>query len=144
MPPPKRTDPYSVLNFRLEIQGMTAAAFSECSGLSSEVDVIEYRSGGEMGSARKLPGLKKFANLVLKRGITKDRELWDWYKTVLDGNVQRKSGSIILLDEAGNDALRWNFKQGWPRKYEGPALNASSSEVAIETLEITHEGLDLA
>lgn len=144
MPPPKRVDPYSVLNFRLEIDGLNAAAFSECSGLSSEVEVIEYRSGGETGSARKLPGLRKFANIVLKRGITKDRELWDWYKTVLDGNVHRRAGSIVLLDDAGNDVLRWQFRQGWPRKYEGPALNASSNEVAIETLEIAHEGLELA
>ena len=143
MPPPKRDDPYSALNFRLEIQGITAGAFSECSGLSSEVDVIEYRSGSDPGSARKLPGIRKFANIVLKRGITKNRELWDWYKTVLDGNVQRKAGSIVLLDDAGQEVLRWNFKQGWPRKYEGPTLNAASSEVAIETIEITHEGLEL-
>ena len=143
MAPPKRVDPYSVLNFRLEIDGMKTAAFSECSGLSSEVDVIEYRSGGETGSPRKLPGLRKFANIVLKRGITKDHELWDWYKTVLAGNVQRKAGSVVLLDDAGQDVIRWNFREGWPRKYEGPALNASSNEVAIETLEIAHEGLEL-
>jgi phage tail-like protein len=144
MAPPKRADPYSVLHFRLEIDGIKAAAFSECSGLTSDVDVVEYRTGGETGSPRKLPGLRKYANIVLKRGITKDRELWDWYKTVLDGNVQRKAGSIVLMDDAGKDVLRWNFREGWPRKYEGPALNALSSEIAIETLEIAHEGFELA
>jgi len=128
----------------LEIQGITTAAFSECSGLCSEIEVIEYRSGGETGSARKLPGLRKFADVVLKRGITKDRELWDWHKAALDGNVQRKAGSIVLLDDGGQEVLRWNFRQGWPRKYEGPTLNAACSEVAIETLEITHEGFELA
>jgi phage tail-like protein len=143
MAPPKRDDPYSAFNFRLEIQGITAASFSECSGLSCEVDVIEYRSGGEAGSVRKLPGVRKYANIVLKRGITKNRELWDWYKSVLDGKVQRKEGSILLLNDAGQEVLRWNFHQGWPRKYEGPTLNASSSEVAIETIEIAHEGLEL-
>jgi phage tail-like protein len=144
MPPPSRNDPYSALNFRVEIDGITIAAFSECSGLVCETDVIEYRTGGESGSARKLPGLRKFANIVLKRGITTDRQLWNWYKTVLDGNVQRKAGSVVLLDESGQEVLRWNFRQGWPRKYEGPTLNAQTSEVAIETLEITHEGLELA
>ncbi|HKA37607.1 MAG TPA: phage tail protein [Thermoanaerobaculia bacterium] len=142
--PPFRLDPFSGLNFRLEITGLKATAFSECSGLSSEVEVIEYRSGGDAGLIRKLPGLRKYANIVLKRGITKDRELWDWYKTVLDGAAKRRDGAVVLLDEAGNDVLRWNFRQGWPRKYEGPTLNASTSEVAIETIEIAHEGLELA
>lgn len=141
MPPP-RDDPYPRCNFRVEIEGLTAAAFSECTGLSSETEVIEYRSGGD-ATVRKLPGVRKFSDIVLKRGITKNRELWDWYKTVLQGNVQRKAGSIVLLDESGQEVLRWNFRQGWPRKYEGPSFNAAASEVAIETLEITHEGLDL-
>ena len=90
MPPAPPTTPYSALNFRVELDGITVAAFSECSGLASEIDVIEYRSGSEGGSIRKLPGLRKFANIVLKRGITTDRQLWDWYKTVLDGAVKRK------------------------------------------------------
>ena len=140
----QRDDPYSAFSFRVEIEGITAAAFSECSGLVSDIDVVEYRSGSESGSARKLPGPRKFANIVLKRGFTTDRQLWDWHKTVLDGKVQRKAGSIVLLDDSGQEVLRWNFRQGWPKKYEGPTLDAKSSEVAIETLEITHEGFELA
>ena len=143
MAPPQQADPYSVLRFRLEIDGLTSAAFSECSGLSSSVEVIEYRTGGEPASPRKLPGVRKFTNITLRRGITQDRELWNWYKTVLDGAPKRRNGSVVLMNEDGNDVLRWNFQRGWPCKYEGPALNASSSEVAIETLEIAHEGLDL-
>jgi phage tail-like protein len=144
MPPAPPANPYSVLNFRVELDGITVAAFSECSGLASEIDVIEYRSGSEGTSTRKLPGLRKFADIVLKRGITKDRQLWDWYKTVLDGAVQRKQGSIVMLDDAGQEVLRWNFHRGWPRKYEGPTFNATTNAVAIETLEITHEGFELA
>ena len=143
MPPAAPVNPYSALNFRVELDGITVAAFSECSGLASETDVIEYRSGSEGGSARKLPGRHRFSDIVLKRGITKARQLWDWYKAVLDGAVQRKAGSIVLLDDAGQEVLRWNFRRGWPRKYEGPTLNAKTSEVAIETLEITHEGFEL-
>jgi phage tail-like protein len=142
--PGQRNDPYSAMNFRVELDGLTVAAFRECSGLVSELTVVEYRNGGEPGPARKLPGLQKYTNIVLKRGITGDRQLWDWHKSARDGNVQRKSGSIVLLNDAGQEVLRWNFKQAWPAKYEAPSLCATSSDVAIETLEIAHEGFELA
>src|SRR5437899_5379398 len=103
MPPGPRNDPFTGLNFRVELDGITVGAFSECTGLVSEVEVIEYRSGSESGSPRKLPGLHKYANIVLKRGYTSDRQLWDWHKTVLDGQVQRKAGSIVLLNDAGQE-----------------------------------------
>jgi phage tail-like protein len=143
MPTVQRNDPYSAMNFVVELDGITVAAFRECSGLASELTVIEYRNGSDRGSARKLPGMQKYTNITLKRGITGDRQLWDWHKTALDGSVQRKNGSIVLLDESGQEVVRWNFRQGWPSKYEGPTLNASANEVAIETLEIAHEGLEL-
>lgn len=85
----------------------------------------------------------KYNNITLKRGWTQDRSLWDWRKKVIDGKTQRAGGSIVLLDEARQEALRWNFREGWPSKWEGPALNAKTSEVAIETLEIAHEGVEL-
>jgi phage tail-like protein len=85
--------------------------------------------------------MKKFANIVLKRGFTDGTELWDWRKLVLDGRTERRSGAIVLLNEAREAAIRWNFQSGWPRKLEGPTLNAKTSDVAIETLEIAHEGL---
>jgi len=93
---------------------------------------------------RKLPGLMKYSNIVLKRGWTQDQNLWNWRKKVIDGATQRTSGTIILLDEARQPALRWNFREGWPSKWDGPQLNGKTSEVAIETLEIAHEGLELA
>jgi phage tail-like protein len=119
--------------------------FSEASGLTTDTNIIEYREGAEQhGTTRKLPGLMKYNNIVLKRGWTSGKELWEWRKKVIDGKTQRTSGSIVLLDEARNEALRWNFREGWPSKWEGPALNAKTSEVAVETLEIAHEGLELA
>jgi phage tail-like protein len=138
-----RKDPYAGFNFLVEIDGITRAAFSECSGLSTNSDPIEYREGSEDITVRKIPGLKKFANISLKRGMTTDLELWNWRKTVLDGVTERKSGSIVLLNEAREPALRWNFKDGWPTKWEGPAMKATGNEIAIETLEIAHEGLEL-
>ena len=140
MPRP-RLDPYKARNFRVEIDGITAS-FSEVSGLESEVEVIELREGGTHTTVRKLPGLRKYGNIVLKRGITQDAELWNWHKQVLDGLVERRNGSVILLDNQGHDRVRWNFFQGWPCKYVGPTLNAESSDVAIETLELAHEGIE--
>lgn len=144
MPPPKRTDPYAVFNFRVEIDGIVVGSFTEVSGLDSETDVIEYRTGDmRMNSSVKLPGLTKYPNVVLKRGMTKDLSLWQWRKAVVNGQTDRRNGVIILMDESRADVLRWQFRNGWPAKWEGPDLDASSSEVAIETLEIAHEGLEL-
>jgi phage tail-like protein len=136
-----RDDPYAAFNFLVEIDGVTIAGFSECSGLSSETDPIEYRNGSEDITVRKLPGLVKYSNITLKRGFTQSKELWQWRKQVLDGKTQRRSGTVTLLDEARKPALRWNFREAWPRKLDGPTLNAKTNEVAIETLEIAHEGL---
>lgn len=112
----ERIDPYAGFNFLVEIDGITRAAFSECSGLSTDTDPIEYRDGSEDITVRKIPGLKKFANISLKRGMTKDMELWTWRKTVLDGVTERKAGSIVLFNEA-REPLRWNFREGWPTKW---------------------------
>jgi phage tail-like protein len=146
MPPTgSRYDPFTAFNFRVKIDGINIqAAFSECSGLTSETDHIEYRTGDEDITARKVPGQNKFANLVFKRGYTSSTELWQWRKNVVNGQVVRCSGSITLLDEARNPALEWKFREGWPCKLEGPTFNAKNNEVAIETLEICHEGLELA
>jgi|SRR5438132_11997673 len=143
MPTGSRVDPYAGFNFTVEIDGVTAAGFAEASGFDSETDIIEYRNGDKENTHVKLPGLKKFPNIVLKRGFTKDDALWKWRKLVMDGKTQRQSGSIVLHNEAGEPALRWNFTEGWPSKWQGPAFNAKNNEVAIETLEIAHEGLEL-
>jgi phage tail-like protein len=138
-----RDDPFSAFNFLVEIDGVTVAGFSEVSGLDSETDPIEYRNGSEDITVRKLTGLRKYPNIVLKRGYTPDRSLYDWRRTVTQGRTERQSGSVVLLNEAREPALRWNFREGWPSKLQGPALNAKNNETAIETLEIAHEGLEL-
>lgn len=137
----QRNDPYKAFNFLVEIDNVARAAFSEVSGLESETAVIEYRTGSEH-VMRKLPGLTKFGNITLRRGVTQDRELWDWRQAIVEGNPDRRNGSIILLDDQRNPVVRWNFRNGWPCKWEGPALNAKANEVAIEMLEIAHEGLE--
>jgi phage tail-like protein len=144
MPVGSRTDPYRSFNFLVELDGITRAGFRECSAPDTSNDPIEYREGNEPLTARKLPGLVKYANITLKWGMTDDHELWDWRKKAMEGKVERKNGSIILLDDTGAEKLRWNFRNAWPTKWTGPSFNATSAEVAIETLEIAHEGLDKA
>lgn len=136
-----RKDPYRVYNFIVEIDGITRAAFRECTGLDATQDVIEYREGSEATTPRKLPGLNKYSNITLKWGLSDDTDLWAWRQTAMDGKVERRNGSIVLLDDSGTEMLRWNFREGWPTQWTGPSLNATGNEVAIETLEIAHEGL---
>ena len=136
----QRIDPYKGFRFRVEIDGIQQAGFTECSGLGSEIHVVEYREGTEPNlTVRKVPGKVTYPDIVLKWGVTDSRELYNWHLAVINGNLQRKNGSIILLDDQGQEKLRWNFFDAWPSKWEGPTLNASSSDVAIETLTLTCE-----
>ncbi|HKD14305.1 MAG TPA: phage tail protein [Candidatus Angelobacter sp.] len=139
-----RIDPFKTFNFRVEIEGVARADFSEVSGLGLEVAAIEYREGNDkLLTVRKLPGLVKYNNITLKRGITIDRSLWDWVKQTVQGNVRRANMLIVLLDDQGQDLMRWKVREAWPCKYEGPTLNAKGNEVAIESLEVCHEGFEL-
>jgi phage tail-like protein len=136
-----RIDPYSSFLFRVEIDGITQGHFRECTGLSSSVEVIENPEGGN-GHVGKMPGRVKYPNIVLKWGLTDDTDLYEWHRTVLQGTIQRKNGSIIQLDSTGNEKARWNFVDGWPTKWDGPTFNAGATELSIETLEIAHEGVE--
>ena len=144
MAPGARHDPAPSFNFLVEIDGITAAGFAECSGLSSETDVIEYREGSDRTlSVRKIPGLTRYANVTLRRGITTNRELWDWRQTVIDGQASRRTVTITLLDETATPVMRWNLREAWPVKLEGPTLRARGNDVAIESIELAHEGIRL-
>ena len=145
MPAPStRNDPFKNFNFLVEIDGIGSAAFKSVSGLSAEVEVIEYRSGADtLTSSRTLPGRVRYANVTLKRGITTSRDLWDWWRTVVEGNAQRRNVAIVLLDDSRNAVLRWALRDAWIVKIEGPELDAEGNEVAIETVELAHEGLEL-
>jgi phage tail-like protein len=139
-----RKDPFRNFNFRVEIDSITQAGFAECSGFGSTNDPLEYREGTDRTTVRKLPGLTKYPNIVLKWGLTDSRELFDWYSDITKGKIERKNGSIVLTDLDGTEKVRWNFFQGWPTKYDGPDFNAKGTDAAIETLEIAHEGLERA
>jgi len=141
MPAGSRSDPYANYNFLVEIDGITQAGFRECSGLDSTTNSIDYREGSDPNHVRKLAGLNSFAPLTLTRGITDSAELWNWRQTVVNGRTERRNGSVILLDGAAEEKLRWNFFNAWPSKWTGPSFNATDSAVAVEVLEITHEEL---
>lgn len=144
MPGPARHDPFTGFNFRVEIDGIAAAAFVECTGIGSDTDVIEYREGGDRTlGVRKIPGLTRYSNVVLRRGISINRDLWDWRQTVIDGQVSRRTVTITLLDETGAPVMRWGLRDAWPTKAEGPSLRAQANDIAIETIELAHEGLRL-
>lgn len=139
-----RSDPYRAFNFSVELDGLTVASFSEVSGLTAEGDAVDYREGTDaINNVRKLTGLRKYANLMFKRGYVQDDSLWTWYRQIANGENVRRNGSVILLDEARNPKLRWNFENAWINKIEGPSFKASGNDVAIESMELVHEGLTM-
>lgn len=138
------TDPYANYNFLLEIGGITRAGFAECTGLNAETNVIEYREGNEgFLTLRKLPGLEKYGNVTLKHGVSQDSEVFEWHKTVFDGDIRREAMSIVLLDERRREAKRWNLREAWPAKWVGPDFKANANEIAFETVELCHEGVEV-
>ncbi|MBW2121339.1 MAG: phage tail protein [Deltaproteobacteria bacterium] len=137
-----RTDPYLAFNFLVEIDGVVAGGFSEVTGLEVEVEVHDYREGGVNGYIHRLAGPARYpSNLVLKHGMTDVDALWKWHQEVTQGTIQRKNGSIVLLDAAGEEKWRWNFVQAYPVKWTGPELRATSAVVAVETVELVHRGI---
>lgn len=137
----ERNDPYLSFRFVVEINGIISAGFSEVSGLQAETEIEEIREGGVNDYVHKLPKITKYPNLVLKRGTTDSKELWNWHQNVITGKIERKSGSILLLDSEKNVKWRWDFDEAYPVKWTGPDLKADISTVAVETLEIVHNGI---
>jgi phage tail-like protein len=139
-----RQDPLRNLRFRVEIDNLAVAGFSEVIIGATTTAVIEYREGNEPEHVRKLPGLHKFGNVTLKRGVTGSLELYDWHKQVLTGQIvtARRNVVIVVADETGADRARFVVRDAWPIRYEPGALNAQGHEVFIETLELANEGIE--
>lgn len=137
-----RHDPVLAFCFAVEISGLIVAGFSEVSGLQAEIEVQEYREGGLNGYTHKRAGPVKYpSNLTLKKGITDSSELWSWYRDVMSGKIQRKPVDVVLMNSAGEEWRRWKLQNAYPVKWTGPDMKAAASEVAVETLELAHEGL---
>jgi phage tail-like protein len=162
MPTGARRDPLLAYNFQVNLLdsssslastlttitlstvGLTpVAGFSECSGLEATLEVQDHQEGGRNGAVLRFPTRIKWTNLTLKRGMGRGMELWDWFYGFATGTGFRKDGVITLQNERHEPHTVWGFRRGLPVKYSGPTLNAAQSTVAVESLEIAHEGLFL-
>ena len=142
--PQRRDDPYLNFNFRVEIDGLEVAGFSEVQVPEGRIEAIAYREGTDRSSAaRLLPGRVEWEPVVLRRGFAGDPALFEWWNELVQGNLSRKNVAIVLLDEQRRDVARWLVRRAWPSKLVGPDLRGLGNEVAIETLELSHEGVEL-
>lgn len=142
MPRVADADPFRGFNFRVEIDGITAGSFSEVSGLQVEMEVEDYREGGGNDHVHKLAGPTRYpSNLTLKRGMMNADDLNAWQEEVMSGAITLRNVSVVLLDLAGEEARRWDLKEAYPVRWNGPDLRGTSNEVAVETLELVHKGL---
>jgi len=132
--------------FSVDIDTQKNLAFQEVSGLDTETQIIEYRaSNSKQFSTIKMPGIAKFGNITLKKGIfVNDNNFWAWYSQIKMNTIKRVTVVIKLLDEQGNPTMTWTLQNAWPTKIQGTDLKSDGNEVAVETLEIAHEGLVIA
>jgi phage tail-like protein len=139
-----REDPYRNFRFRVDIDGVAAAHFSEVAIGETTTEAIDYREGPEPTHVRKLPGMTKYGNITLKRGVTENQVIWQWHKDIVDGKIgeKRKTIALTLIDEAGQDKARFVVSEAWPTKYDPSDLNAKGNEVFIEVLELVNEGIE--
>lgn len=139
-----QADPLVAAYFAVDFQNGVRGAFRECTGLGSESQVVEYRATDERGKPVLIreAGTMKYNDIVLKRGITSEMDMWTWRREVEDGEIQkaRRSGTITLFNQKGDPIAQWDITDAWPSKLTGPSYDAKSNEVAIEELTITHHG----
>lgn len=140
----ERTDPFRSFNFIVDLGDAAAAGFSECNGLSSDGDAADYREGTDFAqTVRKLPGLRKYSNVTLKRGMTQNDALFNWYRNIVNGIPDRRNVTITLMNEERTEVIAWTLENAFVNKYEANSFNASSNDVAVETIELVHEGLTM-
>lgn len=134
-------DPYKVFQFVVEINGTQVGGFSEVTGLEVRTEFDEYREGGVNDYVHKIAKETRYPNLTLKRGITDATELWEWHRQVVEGNIQRRTVSVVLLNSRREEKWRWVFRDAYPVKWNGSDLNASGNTVAVESVELAHHGM---
>ncbi len=137
-----RADPYQVFSFFVEIEGILAGGFSECTGLQVETEFYEYREGGQNEYVHHFAGATKYPPLILKHGLTPIDGLWVWHQDIVsEGKIERRNGTIYLLNRQRLPVIWWDFKEAFPYKWTGPELRADSGDVAVESVELVHRGL---
>jgi phage tail-like protein len=141
MPNRRPHDHIGQFNFKVEVEGVTVGAFRNVEGLDSETEVVEYQDGDDI-ILRKRPGRTKYSNLTFKRGYVNTDELWQWRKKVIEGKVERKSGSVILCADDGTEVMRYNFFEAWPCKWKGFSLDGKGNDVTVEEVEMAVEKIE--
>ncbi len=141
MPNRRPHDHIGQFNFKVEVEGVTVGAFRNVEGLDSETEVVEYQDGDDI-ILRKRPGRTKYSNLTFKRGYVNTDELWQWRKKVIEGKVERKSGSVILCADDGSEVMRYNFFEAWPCKWKGFSLDGKGNDVTVEEVEMAVEKIE--
>ena len=141
MPHRRQFDPIGRYNFKVEINGVTQGAFMDVIGLESMTDVVEFSDGDNI-YVRKRPGITSCSNITLKRGFINTDELWNWRKAVIDGKVERKSGSIMICDDTGEEIIRYNFFEAWPCRWKLSALRANENKALFEEIELAVEWIE--
>lgn len=141
MPNRRAYDHIGNFNFKVEIEGVTQGAFRNVEGLDSETEIVEYQNGDDI-ILRKRPGRTKYANITLKRGYINNDELWQWRKKVIEGVIERKSGSVILCGDDGSEVMRYNFFEAWPCKWKGFSLDGKGTDVNVEEVELAVEKIE--
>jgi phage tail-like protein len=135
---------YPLVKFHFQVDwGGTKIGFTEVSGLDVETEIVEYRNGASPEYSKiKMPGMQKFSNITLKRGTFKsDNEFFEWWNSVSLNTIERRNITISLLNESHEPVVIWKIKNAWPTKIQSTDLKADANEVAIESMEIVHEGL---
>ncbi len=140
---PTTEEAYPSYRFYVEIAGVPQAVFTEVSGLQIETEITEYEEGGNNDFVHRLPGRTKIGNITLKRGMTSSNELLQWFLKIARGSIDRRNVTVIMYDSAGRELFRWNFIEAYPVKWTGPQFAAASTEAAVETLELTHNGMTI-
>jgi phage tail-like protein len=139
--PDLRLDPYMAYNFLIEIEGLLVGGFSDVSGMESRVELEDQREGGVNDFVHHLPRQTIHTNLVLTHGLTDVSTLWNWYYNVTQGIVERKNGTIMLMNQRQLPVMWWNIRNALPVRWAGPHFQATSDAVAFEVIELAHEGL---
>lgn len=141
---PRVADPEGNFIFALEINGTEVAHFTECSGIKSSTEPFELQEGGLNNRVHKLPGQSRWENVVLRYGVTSDTTMLGWRGEILQDQFgNRRNGAVVMKTLQGEEVRRYNFVEGWPVSWEGPSFSASGSELAIESLEIAHNGIQI-
>lgn len=142
--PLTQEDPLTTFHFWIECDGIREAVFQQVSLPDIELEVTDYSEGGRNDHVHRLPGRAKVGDITLRNGVTPDNRLWQWYKKILQGNFERRNLSIVMVNQKKEEQMRWNLIEALPVKWTGSQLSSNSPAAVIQSLQLTHRGLQIS